>query len=568
MWQLARRRAASTSVLAVLAGVTVLLYRWWRGRRKTGTARSPPPRRPAALRRHSCLLPVPPDDARFRRHVDVAVARHLGGHRGELPVGRDGSVYAYSSSQDPWLVFVTAALSPLHPYGEAAIVFAAALALLCMIVRGYFGPAWPLIAALMTLLLGLVLAWASTELQGSVKGTGVIMSALEVALATTRGLEGAVILHTVCEMPRQHEAALRQVLYRRAAPTSQQGHGMVESFALRDGFAVLVEVDTCQGLADHDSVAPGLIGAFVLDTTSGSTSASRRRSGCGPTLHHYSASCMQLRGPAAAAAASGPLQQLLAEVQAELMDVASEQAAVDDSGPALEFGRRALERATRLSCEEESEATWKFTEEYRGMRITIQEAAECRFPMVRGIVEVSPEELAALPSGGRSAAAFASEVFGFGCSGLATQLSNPMKGDQTLLRTWQGNPSLSLVHASTRPSALLAATDGVFMHATRRMAQDNGAGDRLTCVVVPAPEHLYEPHTSKVEEIRAGVSYKKDKMLLWVLDVLPLANGGLRVACIAHLDPEVSFLLPAKIVRSALMHSCCCGSSFIEMANQ
>jgi len=83
---------------------------------------------------------------------------------------------------------------------------------------------------------------------------------------------------------------------------------------------------------------------------------------------------------------------------------------------------------------------------------------------------------------------------------------------------------------------------------------------------VPAPDDVVEPHDAKVEAVRAGRKFKPMQQLLWVLDVLPLASGGLRVCCIVHLSPEVSYLVPSSVVRAALMHAPCCGVVFLDMA--
>lgn len=568
---LARFRRRLAPALAALAIVLCLLYRRYAKRRRCpvqGAAGGRSIATSASASRPAAPALPPPENHRLEGHVRAAAAWHRNGLRGEVLLGEDGGLVVFSAPQNPYLGAVMALLAPLGRSGEAAVAGVCAFVLVVMVATDVYGKWWPLAAFASAALTGLALAWIAACLDGKGRGKGVVAEALEAWASTAGGLRSAVMLHSVAEVPAEDVEELWQTVYRRAVAVPPPGTRRERGFAKRDGLGLLVDVDL-QRVGTGDE---GILEAFVLEA------APRwlpQGTSTGISVHHYAAARRRLCGPAAAAAATASLRALLAEARSEAVADRrdrNDEKSLDAKVAALELARQSLDRAVQVS--DGVAGKWDDDSVQQTMKLSTQDAGT-RFPMVRGVLEVSATEM--LKSSGtdlpttplaKMAVHRAAEIFSFACSEIGRRLTDPTKDQETLLHCFGVGSGAWLIHTMWKGNPLQAAADGVFLCAVRRCPADGGRGERFTSVTVPASPEMFMPHWTKVEAARGGKAFKfqPHRVLLSVVDVLARADGSLRLCCVAHSDAEVSRMLPSAVVRSALLSVPLRGLAFADLA--
>lgn len=229
----------------------------------------------------------------------------------------------------------------------------------------------------------------------------------------------------------------------------------------------------------------------------------------------------------------------------------------DGAGPV----RRALLRGMQLSDGTDG-GRWKDeVSDEPMMRMTSQETGT-RFPLFRGIAECTGAELR------QGSAAFApptaAEVFSASRSLVCRQLADPTKGDDIVLERFGSDAWLT--YSSWKGNALDSAKDGLYLQAVCRTPGVNGAGPRFTCAMVPAPPELVARHSSTVQSLHAGQSFKDCPLILSVVDIQSQPDGGLRTCCIVHIEPQVSWWVPSSLVHGLLRSVPLRGMRFLEIA--
>lgn len=224
-----------------------------------------------------------------------------------------------------------------------------------------------------------------------------------------------------------------------------------------------------------------------------------------------------------------------------------------------DLARDAIKKAMRF-VDGTDGGRWQDEGTETGMRLFSQDLGT-RFGVFRGTASISGAELRQWTATG-SEPPTAAEVFGISCSLMGKQLADPMKGDDILLQRF--GPRAWLCYSVWKGSVLVAAQDGVFLQAVSKVQGPDGP--RYTLVVVPATSELQRPHTAKVERLRAGQSFKRSALLMSAVDVQATREGGLKVSCVVHADPDVSFFVPSSMVTGALRLAPLRGLTFIHMA--
>mmetsp|Transcript_24546 Transcript_24546/g.44629 ORF Transcript_24546/g.44629 Transcript_24546/m.44629 type:complete len:377 (+) Transcript_24546:22-1152(+) len=181
---------------------------------------------------------------------------------------------------------------------------------------------------------------------------------------------------------------------------------------------------------------------------------------------------------------------------------------------------------------------WTISGKEDGVQLSNLTVPNCRLPIFRGLLDIPAEKAPDLVD-------VAQVMLSSSCRRFYDQYY-----ERGVLLERCGS-STGLVCTFNKPNPVEGPTFSISACGTARNNSSDSVCERLTVASAAVPEHIMQPHASRIKELCSGDDIKPAHMRLWALDALRREDGSLRVGFLLHTDAS-SVKLPTFLLRKLI----------------